>query len=40
MLEVQDQLEQALAHMVSAILTARRREHRPVIPEPLIAVAA
>ena len=40
MQEVQDQLEQAVAHMVSAILTARQREHRPVIPEPLAAVAA
>jgi hypothetical protein len=26
--------------MVSAVLTARRREHRPVIPEPLATVAA
>ena len=40
MQEVQDQLERAVAHMVSAILTARQREHRPVIPEPLAAVAA
>ena len=39
MQEVQDQLEQAVAHVVSAILTARQREHRPVIPEPLAAVA-
>jgi len=40
MQEVQDQLEQAVAHMVSAILTARQREHRSAIPEPLAAVAA
>lgn len=40
MQEVQDRLEQAVAHMVSAVLTAREREHRPLIPEPLATVAA
>ena len=40
MQEVQDQLERAVAHMISAVLTARRKEHRPGIPEPLAAVAA
>ena len=40
MQELQDQFDRAVAHMVSAILTARRREHRPVIPEPLATVAA
>lgn len=38
--ELQDQFDRAVAHMVSAILTARRREHRPVIPEPLTTVAS
>src|ERR1019366_8468078 len=40
MQELQDQFDRAVAHMVSAILTARRREHRPVIPEPLTTVAS
>jgi hypothetical protein len=40
MQEVQDPLERAVAHMVSAVLTARRREQRPGIPEPLATVAA
>jgi hypothetical protein len=38
--EVQDQFEQAVANVVSTILTARQREHRPVIPKPLVTVAA
>ena len=40
MQELQDQLDRAVAHMVSAVLAARRREHRPVIPGPLATVAA
>lgn len=34
MQELQDQFGRAVVHMVSTILTARRREQRPVIPEP------
>jgi hypothetical protein len=40
MQEVQDRLSQAVTHMVSAILTARQREGRPAIPQPLATVAA
>ena len=40
MQEVQDRFEQAVTHIVLAILTARQRQHRPVIPEPLATVAA
>jgi hypothetical protein len=40
MQKLQDQLDRAVAHMVSAILASRRRDHRPVIPEPLATVAA
>jgi hypothetical protein len=40
MQETQDRLEEAVAHMVSVILTARRRGHRPVIPEPLVTIAS
>jgi hypothetical protein len=40
MQELQDQFEHAVAHMVSALLTARKKEHRPVIPQPLATVAA
>jgi hypothetical protein len=40
MQELQDQFDRAVAHMVSAILASRRRDHRSVIPEPLATVAA
>jgi hypothetical protein len=40
MQELQDQLDRAVAHMVSAILASRGRDHRAVIPEPLATVAA
>jgi hypothetical protein len=40
MQEFQDQLDRAVERIVSLVLTSRRREHRPVIPEPLAKVAA
>jgi hypothetical protein len=40
MQELQDQFDRAVAHMVSAILASRRRDHRPIIPGPLATVAA
>lgn len=40
MQEVQDHFEQAVTHVVSAVLTARDKEHRSVVPEPLAEVAS
>lgn len=40
MQELEDQFERAVSQIVSAVLTAGRSEHRPVIPEALARVAA
>lgn len=40
MQEVQDEFEHAVTRIVSAVLTARKGERRPLIPEPVAVVAA
>ena len=40
MQQAQDQLEHAVSDIVTAILTARRRDHRSAIPMPLATIAA
>jgi hypothetical protein len=40
MQQLQDQLNRAAEYMVTAVLTASSKDHRPAIPEPLVRVAA
>jgi hypothetical protein len=40
MQQPQDQFDRAVDDMVSMILRARKRDHRPLIPEPLVRVVA
>jgi hypothetical protein len=40
MQQLQDQFDRAVDDMVSMILRARKRDHRPLIPEPLVRVVA